>query len=169
MRCLSRAAHIAQLEVAVTSVQTLTDSQCRGLLSQSQFGRLGVLLDGYPQIFPVNYALDGEAIAFRTSAGSKLEAARQHKVSFEVDQIEPGRRVAWSVLVLGTAFVLGPDDADDADVVHRLEGLTVTPFAPGEKLLWVRIVAKCMSGRRIVTDDIGFALDPRGYLGLYQG
>ena len=80
MRFLSRAAHIAQLEVAVTSVQTLTDSQCRGLLSQSQFGRLGVLLDGYPQIFPVNYALDGEAIAFRTSAGSKLEAARQHNV-----------------------------------------------------------------------------------------
>jgi uncharacterized protein len=149
----------------VASIQTLTDSECRNLLAQSTFGRLGVLVDGYPLIFPVNYALDGETIAFRTATGTKFEAARQHNVSFEVDQLEPGRRAAWSVLVLGTASVL---DADD-DVVHRLEGLAVTPFAPGEKPLWIRIVAARMSGRRIVTDDIGFALDPRGYLGLYQG
>lgn len=152
--------------MAVASVDKLTEPECRELLSQSTFGRLGVLVDGYPLIFPVNYALDGEAIAFRSGAGTKLDAARQHKVSFEVDHIESAQRAAWSVQVVGTASVHA---ADDADLVHRLEGLVVTPFAPGEKPLWVRIVADRMYGRRIVTDHVGFALDPRGYLGLYYG
>jgi nitroimidazol reductase NimA-like FMN-containing flavoprotein (pyridoxamine 5'-phosphate oxidase superfamily) len=150
----------------VGSVEELTDSECRDLLSQSTFGRLGVLVDGYPFIFPINYGLDGEAIIFRTGVGTKLAAVREHKVSFEVDQIEQGRRAAWSVLVLGTASVVA---AEDSDLIRRLERLAVTSFAPGEKPVWVRIVAERTSGRRIVTDDVGFALDPRGYLGLYQG
>jgi nitroimidazol reductase NimA-like FMN-containing flavoprotein (pyridoxamine 5'-phosphate oxidase superfamily) len=33
---------------------------CLDLLGRSTIGRLGVVLDGYPAIFPVNYALDGK-------------------------------------------------------------------------------------------------------------
>jgi nitroimidazol reductase NimA-like FMN-containing flavoprotein (pyridoxamine 5'-phosphate oxidase superfamily) len=152
--------------MAMASIQTLTDSECRDLLAHSTFGRLGALVDGYPHIFPINYAVDRGTIAFRTDAGTKLEGARRHKVSLEVDRLEPGGRAAWSVLVLGTASVLTPEDSA---AIRRLEGLAVAPFAPGQKPIWVRIVADRISGRRIVTDDVGFALDPRGHLGLYHG
>jgi hypothetical protein len=60
-------------------------------------------------------------------------------------------------------------DPEDTDVLHRLDGLGLAPFAPGDKPLWVRVIAERTTGRRIVTDDVGFALDPRGYLGLYYG
>ena len=36
------------------------------MLAARQIGRLGVFLDQYPLIVPVNYSMDGDAVVIRT-------------------------------------------------------------------------------------------------------
>ena len=51
--------------------------ECHRLLTthRPQLGRLGFVDGGWPMIFPMNYAVDGKAIYFKTAPGSKLFAA----------------------------------------------------------------------------------------------
>ncbi len=53
------------------AVERLAPDECWDLLAQTNVGRLAVLVDGHPDIFPVNYVLDGDSIVFRTGAGTK--------------------------------------------------------------------------------------------------
>jgi uncharacterized protein len=84
-------------------LQVLSGVECYRLLAAQQVGRLGVDAGHYPVIFPVNYALDGEAILIRTEPGTKLPAADYANVTFEVDDIDRQTRSGWSVLVRGVA------------------------------------------------------------------
>jgi hypothetical protein len=86
-----------------TGVEVIGAGECRGLLATEQVGRLGVVLDGRPEIFPVNYTVDGDGILFRTADGSKLEGALHGLVVFEVDHLQPETRSGWSVVVHGRA------------------------------------------------------------------
>jgi len=85
------------------ALEALSGVECYRLLAAAQVGRLGVNADGYPLIFPVNYALDGAVILLRTQPGTKLGAADYANVTFEVDHIDPRTRSGWSVLVRGVA------------------------------------------------------------------
>jgi nitroimidazol reductase NimA-like FMN-containing flavoprotein (pyridoxamine 5'-phosphate oxidase superfamily) len=70
-----------------------------------------VSIDALPVILPVNYAIDGGAIVFRTTPGTKLSAALlETVVAFEVDEYEPNGDVGWSVLVQGVATEVVADD-----------------------------------------------------------
>jgi hypothetical protein len=40
----------------------------------------------------------------RTDEGAKLEAGRQRRVAFQVDEIDAETHLGWSVLVRGHAF-----------------------------------------------------------------
>ena len=40
------------------ALQVLSSDECYRLLSTTDVGRIGVMVDGYPVIIPVNYALD---------------------------------------------------------------------------------------------------------------
>ena len=48
--------------------------ECRRRLQAAKVGRVSFVDQGEPVILPVNHALDGEAVVFRTAAGSKLTA-----------------------------------------------------------------------------------------------
>ena len=50
----------------------LNEDECWNLLARCQLGRLAVDVDGEPDIFPVNYVVDGPRVLFRTAPGSKL-------------------------------------------------------------------------------------------------
>src|SRR3954469_1411979 len=54
------------------ALEELSDAECRELLGAHEVGRLIVVLDGEPHVFPVNYAFDGEGIVVRTDHGAKL-------------------------------------------------------------------------------------------------
>ena len=54
-----------------TAIERLDPEECWALLGQMNVGRLAVLVEGHPDIFPVNYVLDGQGIVFRTGAGTK--------------------------------------------------------------------------------------------------
>jgi nitroimidazol reductase NimA-like FMN-containing flavoprotein (pyridoxamine 5'-phosphate oxidase superfamily) len=70
-------------------LELLEEPQCWALLAGSTVGRIAVNVGPAPAVFPVNFAVDGRAIVFRTGTGTKLTAALDHAfVSFQCDQID---------------------------------------------------------------------------------
>jgi len=130
-----------------TGVERLAREDCVALLATQEVGRLVAVDDGRPLIFPVNYALDGDAVVFRTASGTKLWASSRAPVAFEVDEIDRGARTGWSVILHGVAQEVTAFDR--ADVQARVWGLPVEPWAPGEKPVFVRIAPTLITGRRV--------------------
>lgn len=87
-----------------TQLQEINVHDCLELLGTMQVGRIGVVSEGRPEIFPVNYTLDAsDSIVFRTAFGTKLPAAINHDVVFEVDWFDEEMHTGWSVVVHGVA------------------------------------------------------------------
>ena len=62
-------------------LSTLTVDECRGLLvtHRPRLGRLAFVAGEWPLVLPMNYALDGDVVYFRTAAGRKLFAASRSR------------------------------------------------------------------------------------------
>lgn len=122
-------------------LEELTTDECLELLGEEELGRVALVVDGRPEIFPVNYALDDAGcIVFRTAVGMKLANAINHWVVFEVDRVDRRDRSGWSVIVHGVAH--------HTRTVHGAENLS--PWLPDKPYL-VRIASKSVTGRRLVT------------------
>ena len=85
----------------------LDTSECMHLVGQETVGRLGIIVDGRPEIHPVNFAVADEEILIRTDQGTKLSSALAGPVVFEVDRVDPAARTGWSVMIHGTARLTG--------------------------------------------------------------
>src|SRR5579863_2837298 len=85
-------------------LKELSASECAGLLAAERFGRLAVVFDGQPMIFPVNYIYQDGVILFRTNRGTKLAGADYARVAFEIDGVHPDGQSGWSVVVRGRAY-----------------------------------------------------------------
>ena len=140
----------------------LTRDECLRLLRTQQIGRLGVVVAGYPLIFPLNYGLDGDVVVIRTVAGQKLAAAQGTNVTFEVDEFDPVHLSGWSVMIRGTAEEV--TSRHGAQTRERTEPVGPTPWPSGEHPHIVRIIPRAVTGRRIRRGAINELLDPRGYL-----
>jgi uncharacterized protein len=125
--------------------QELPKSQCFELLAGERLGRVAVVDDLGPVVFPVNFVLDRHMVVFRTDEGTKLDAAcRGSRVAFEVDGTDTAAHAGWSVLVRGEAIeVTGPAE------LARLRKLPLDPWAPGVKAHYVRILPAAVTGRQI--------------------
>jgi nitroimidazol reductase NimA-like FMN-containing flavoprotein (pyridoxamine 5'-phosphate oxidase superfamily) len=132
-----------------TWLEHLNDAECWRLLSETPVGRIGVLVDSAPEIYPVNHIVDNQTVLFRTDPGTKLAGlAKSPAVCFQVDGIDPAERTGWSVLVKGRAQQLRA--IQDADERHRVEELLRLDYwAIGVKWHWIRIVPTEVTGRRI--------------------
>ena len=85
--------------------QELSKSECFALLAREHLGRVAVVDDRGPVVFPVNFVLDRHMVVFRTDEGTKLDAAcRGSRVAFEVDGTDTAAHTGWSVLVRGEAI-----------------------------------------------------------------
>ncbi len=123
----------------------LREAECARLLKTKNLGRIALVVDGRPEIFPVNYAFDDGVVAFRTSTGLKLERGPYTLAAFEVDNVDETAGIAWSVVVHGTA----QDISASLDTVsERLRRLIVKPAAPGPRHHWMAIYADRITGRR---------------------
>ena len=128
-----------------TWMEHLPAQECWALLAEAPVGRVGVLVDSAPEIYPVNYAVDGESVVFRTDPGTKLRALdRSPSVCFEADDVDAEDRTGWSVLIKGRATEL----SSAADLVTAGE-LPLRFWGSGDKSHWVRIVPAEITGRRI--------------------
>ena len=128
----------------------LSASESWGLLREQLVGRLAVVSndDPQPDIFPVNYIVDHGSIVFRTAAGTKLAAAVDRPVAFEVDGYDPASGEAWSVVVKGTAR-----EVNDLDEVIDALDLPLFPWHAPPKPRIVRIEPDLISGRRFHVHD----------------
>ena len=135
-------------------LRVLTLDECARYLRATLVGRIAFLHEGEPVIFPVNYAVDGLDVVFRSTWGSKLEHA-QHAgiVAFEVDGSDDEARLGWSVLVSGVAEVVYDEQESE-----RLDRLALRGWAPAsEPTFWVRIRAEQVTGRAIDPPRTGSA------------
>jgi len=125
--------------------EIISYEECRELLRNESVGRLGVVVDGRLEIFPVNYGLDGDGILFRSNRGRKVTGALLGDVVFEVDSIDVEARSGWSVVVRGRA----------QDVTHfdgpALKAQAEVPWT-GPKDALVRITLESVTGRRVSPD-----------------
>jgi nitroimidazol reductase NimA-like FMN-containing flavoprotein (pyridoxamine 5'-phosphate oxidase superfamily) len=128
------------------TLEHLGRTDCLNLLALAQVGRVGFVVDGRPEILPVNYALDGDAILFRTSEESVLNEASLTNVAFEVDCTDTAQQSGWSVVIHGHAL----DISDAIDPTsERLRRLAVITWAPGQRQRWFVIRPQTISGRRL--------------------
>ncbi len=131
---------------ARTWLEHLSVAEGWRLVAAAPVGRLGVLVDSAPEIFPVNHAVDGDTIVFRTDPGNKLRGLdRSPSVCFEVDELDPSTSTGWSVMVKGRAV-----EITDPDELDRARKLPLHFWARGEKGHWIRILPSEITGRRIV-------------------
>lgn len=126
-------------------MEHLGPEECWELVRSQPAGRLGVLVDSAPEIYPVNHVVDRGVIVFRTGGGTKWRGLdRNPSVCFEVDQIDAVAATGWSVLVKGRAFEL--TDPEDIRLAGELP-LHAWVFEDGTQ--FVRIVPTEITGRRI--------------------
>lgn len=127
-----------------TGVEVIDRRGCLELLSTDEVGRLAIIEGGQPLILPVNYAMDGEVVVFRTGPGSKLRASRGGPGCFEIDGIDRDRRSGWSVVVRGRLEGVTSTDLPLLDRVREL----ADPWLADRSDI-VRLVPWVISGRRI--------------------
>lgn len=137
-------------------VEELDLPTCWELIRAAEFGRLSVVSEDGPDIFPVNTVVDRGSIVFRTDSGSKLEAIEATpEVAFEIDGREADTGHVWSVVVRGLATKI----VDPSEVVSAIE-LEIAPWQSGRKGWWVRVSPRTVSGRRFARTSLDeWALD----------
>lgn len=134
---------------ASTQLQKLEHHECWALLRTVSVGRLAVLVDGRPDIFPVNFTVDGGTLVFRTAQGTKLSAATgDAPVAVEADGVDPDTALAWSVVVKGTAALV-----KSTEDVLETSRLYLFPWQAGRKDAFVRITPDTVTGRRFKVTD----------------
>jgi nitroimidazol reductase NimA-like FMN-containing flavoprotein (pyridoxamine 5'-phosphate oxidase superfamily) len=127
------------------ALRTLSPAECFDLLEPGGIGRVGFTSTGRIMMLPVNFAVTGTTIIFRTAPDTLLALYADAQVSFEADHLDEALHEGWSVLVHGHAH-----QVTDERAVKRLEGqLHLEPWAPGARDVYVRIVPTRITGRRI--------------------
>lgn len=127
-----------------TRLQVLDRAECFALLARCSLGRIAVVADDQPLVFPVNFALHNHTIVFRTDVGTKLRGALRGLVAFECDGVDPVYHTGWSVLVNGPA-----EEVHNRAEIAELERVPLGTWSPGSKPVWIRIHTPTVSGRRI--------------------
>jgi nitroimidazol reductase NimA-like FMN-containing flavoprotein (pyridoxamine 5'-phosphate oxidase superfamily) len=131
------------------NLRVLSPVECLSLLAPGGVGRVGFTSAEGIVILPVNFAVAGKIIVFRTAPDTLLAAHGNAPVSFEADRLDETHRAGWSVLVQGHAHTVTSERE-----VQRLEQATrLAPWAGGARDVYVRITPARISGRRIAGLD----------------
>ena len=126
-------------------LETLTPAECFDLLSPGGVGRVAFTTADGPVALPVNYAMAGRTVIFRTAPDTLLASCLDCLAGFEVDGPDEALSQGWSVLVTGRAIRV----TSEAEVRHLERHAGVQPWAGGARDIYVRIVPRRISGRRI--------------------
>ena len=128
----------------VPAPEILDAEECWALLSQTGVGRLAVIADGHPDVFPVNYKVDGQSLVFRTGSGTKHQAIQSDAVvALEADAVSSQFGLAWSVVIKGKAQETTPTGPDLDDIRRAL-----FPWQGVGQEHFIRITPESITGRR---------------------
>ena len=99
--------------------ETLSEEECLSLLAGVEYGRVAVVTaDGHPEIFPVNFALEGRSVVFSTGSRLLIARAPLGHIAFETDSIDPTTHEGWDVVVSGEGGDI-TDSIDEGSVTAR--------------------------------------------------
>lgn len=128
----------------IPAADILEPQECWRLLAETSVGRLALIVDGHPDVFPVNYKVDKQSLVFRTGTGTKQEAIdADSTVALEADSVSSEFGMAWSVVVKGKAQ---RDTAagQDLDSISR----ALFPWQGVGQDYLIRITPDSVTGRR---------------------
>ncbi|MCA2229266.1 pyridoxamine 5'-phosphate oxidase family protein [Nonomuraea sp. NEAU-L178] len=135
---------------AAPTLESLDRDECLKLIEPGGIGRVAFNGSNGPTVLPVNYKVRHGSIVFRTATGGPMDQdlrtgqeGVEIKIGFEVDRIDEAQREGWSVLIQGPAHHVSPDE------LSEVTDAGVTPWAGGERDLYVRITPHQITGRRI--------------------
>jgi uncharacterized protein len=141
-------------------LQELPHEECLQLLREHTVGRIAVVVDGFPVVFPVNYRLVETSgltwIVLRTRTGNVIEVAPM-KAAFEIDGIDPIHRQGWSVLARGTLHHVDPDAA------NFRQRFDPQPWLAGRDT-WLVLQPFAITGRQLHAAETAWAFQVRAYL-----
>ena len=130
----------------MTPLRTLPAHECERLLRAGVFGRLVLPTPARMEIFPVNYAVMGEAVLVRTAPGSLLDRhADGAPLLLEVDQVDHERWQGWSVVARGTGERIEQDSLTRAE--RGSPG--PPPWVSRDRDIWIRLRWDELSGRKL--------------------
>jgi nitroimidazol reductase NimA-like FMN-containing flavoprotein (pyridoxamine 5'-phosphate oxidase superfamily) len=127
------------------SIQVLSPDECLFLLGSRDLGRIAFEVGGQPEIFPINYAVEGRIVVFRTAPGVKLDSVPKARVAFEVDDWDSKLGIGWSVVVKGRAEEVTWNLGRAAEHIRRT---SIDSVAPGDRGHWLAIRPSELTGRR---------------------
>jgi len=126
-------------------VSKLMPAECRRLIAPGGVGRIAFGTISGPVVVPVNFAVLADTVVIRTAEGTVIDGHAHEQVALEVDHLDEALCQGWSVLVRGPAHRV----AHPAELRRLQEEAAVWPWAGGEREVYVRIVPREISGRRI--------------------
>ena len=77
------------MDETLAQMEHLSVSESWSLVRSAPVGRLAVVVDGRPEIFPLNHVVDHGTLVFRTAEGTKLSGTVGHEVAYECDGLDP--------------------------------------------------------------------------------
>jgi len=130
----------------MTPLLTLSAQECERLLRAGVFGRLVLSTPNQTEVFPVNYAVMGDAILVRTSPGSLLDRhADGATLLLEVDQVDHERWHGWSVVARGRG-----ERIDEEGLTSAERGSPgPPPWVSRDRDVWIRLRWDELSGRKL--------------------
>lgn len=135
----------------------LTVEECLELLHGGVIGRVALSTPMGPRIVPINYAMYEDAIVFRTTPYSELGTYGWNTdLAFEIDHVDYEKHQGWSVVAIGRASLV-----EDPDELHDIRThMDPTPWAGGRRHLYIRLVWRDLTGRRIGADWTRTSMTP---------
>jgi uncharacterized protein len=132
-------------ENADHSLMALDTSACWDLLARARLGRLAWTdPDGRIMVVPVNFGLDGHTVVIRTGDTALLDAARAGiRCAFQAEDLEPGLRSGWTVLVDGQLTVT------EHDATAERLGRLVDPWLRERRPHVLMLTATQVTGRTV--------------------
>lgn len=124
----------------------LTVDECVDLLNGGVFGRVALSTPVGPRIVPVNYAMYGDDIVFRTTPYSELGTYGWNvDAAFEIDEVDYDEQRGWSVVAVGRLTIV--DDPDELADIRR--NWDPRPWAQGARRLYLKLAWRSLTGRRL--------------------
>ena len=146
----------------------MTSEEIEQFLACARVGRLGMVVNGEPYVVPVGFGYcNGEVFFHTCEKGLKMDTLRKNpKVCFEVDEALSDVTMYKSVIILGTAEIIGDEEKmipylqkliDKYRVPLIFDEYMSKPGRNREKELRAvricRITVRTMTGRRFVQKE----------------
>ena len=142
-------------------LETLELERCLEHLRTEQVGRIAIVVDGSPIVFPITYRLLETSsqtwIAIRTRPGNVIDQASMN-TAFEIDGIDASHHRGWSVLVRGSLQHVNPEAAGFR------ERFDPQPWMTTDRDAWLVIEPYSITGRELHPSEHDWAFHSTAYL-----